>query len=545
MIYSHKIRYAFYTLIVFLGFIWSAILFTFGVNLANAEWIPTQDKHPTPSNIYSSTLPSSGKTIVYQRFQVGFDGLLDSIKIGMFHNGNVTSHTTYRVGVFSWKSGGSYGLPDTALWQSDFVNTSGLPTSLTLIEFDVTSSAIEVVTDQYFFVVVEVGSSTTCSAQFCLAIGQVSNSPNADNGLFQRCNADFSSCDNASGGVHSNMYGETWIGVFEVSAPTLYSPALPYTSSSTPIRFTTLAPDGGAVTCLNTANSWRVTGVLGGTNSYTTFAVDVEDGANGIECYSTLGSQVSDLLEFDLTYTDGAATVLTPIFDETVPNFIFPFNPARVSVIGMEDGNIWCKKGSGSFVDYGAVLENEKIYFDLDFLDIDDPLVDGLEYTVSCYLETIGGNSDTVQQVYTYKAQSVCSTDFGVSSGDKGLIVGLFGSIYGALSSIPVLGDLIYLDCVIFNDFYSNLDDQAVADLDYHITAFNYDSDVSVPLVSLSSSMNDWLTGSGYSGIKTTVTTFVWLVVLFGLFFAFVFPEIRHNEKADEKENYQFNEIDL
>jgi hypothetical protein len=331
----------------------------------------------------------------------------------------------------------------------------------------------------------------------------------------------------------ARIWGEG--SALQPSEPILFSPALPYVSSSTPIRFTTLNENGGTVTCANTTNDWRKTGPNGGTNSYSTFSVDMEEGVNNLSCYSTLNGVNSSSLVFSLTYTNGSGGVPTPLFDETQPNYTYSYNPIRVSVTGVLDGDIWCKRGSGSFGNKGSVLAMGKVYFDLDFTDL-GTLADGLEYPVSCYLETEGGNSDTVTQIYTYHERALCAPDLGIQQGDQGLINNVYNSIYYTLASTPILGDLIYIDCVIYNDFYSNLTSVTTTDLSYNIKLFGVDQAATVPLTTLKSSMGVWIGGStGYSGIKTLVTTVVWCLILFGLFFGFVFPEIRASDKADDQ----------
>jgi len=223
----------------------------------------------------------------------------------------------------------------------------------------------------------------------------------------------------------------------------------------------------------------------------------------------------------------------TPVFIETSNGFVYSYNPARVEVKGLLGGDIWCKRGSGSFFNAGSILEDQSVYFDLDFTDL-GTLADGLEYTVSCYLETEEGNSSTVQQVYKYQSGSICSPDFGMALEDKGIILNTLATAYSVVANLPILGDLIFLDCVIYNDFYSNLVVVSTEDLTYHLNAFNVDEDVNIPLNGLKSSMTAWLTGTGYSAIKTTITTVLWIALMFGLFFKFIFPMVWTSTHPDQ-----------
>lgn len=128
------------------------------------------------------------------------------------------------------------------------------------------------------------------------------------------------------------------------------------------------------------------------------------------------------------------------------------------------------------------------------------------------------------------------------SSGDTGTVETIIGNIYQYSANIPVLGDLLFLDCVIYKDFYENLETMATTDLDYHVTAFNIDSDESLPLELVKSSLETWVSGiTGYEAFRTTITTVIWCIILFGLFLVFIFPEIHHSEKDEHDDHANFD----
>lgn len=440
-------------------------------------------------------------------------------------------------GEFNW----NWGILDetyTNLYSSGTIYSTSLPTDSSEGIDLVLNTSLFQESDDYFYLYIEKEGNSDCSGYICINSLE-STDENNGNGIM-RCKSDLSSCYDLP--TYMNPIGSS-VYVSDLpqppSAPTLFSPpSLPYTSSSTPIGFTTLSADGGSTICINLENDWRQVGAFGGTNSYTSFWVDVEEGVNSIKCHVEKGGQISTYLDFDLTLDTGSGGILTPIFNETQPNYNYSYNPIRISVTGRQDGNIWCKKGSGSFVNYGGYggEEEETVLFFLDFTDLGE-LEDGLEYTVSCYLEATEGNSEKVSQIYKYNGSSFCIGDFGSSTGDSGIVYNIFSYIYSGLSKTPIIGDLMVVDCIIYDDFYLNLETLAVEDLSYTINLFGQEHNTLIPLVLAKNTMQNWVDSStGYSSIKDEITTVVWCIILFTIFFKFVYPQILQSDKDEDQE---------
>jgi len=314
-------------------------------------------------------------------------------------------------------------------------------------------------------------------------------------------------------------------------APTLFSPELPYSSSSTPIRFTVQSADGGKITCQNDANYWSSTSGDVGTNGYATFSADMVTGDDLFRCTVAKGGMYSDPLEFTLTLLDSGASVPPPVFVEVSPDFEYSVNPARVSLTSEMEGDIWCKKGSGDFVNMDSVTAGGSIYFDLDFLDISDPLEDGTEYYVSCYLEATGGNSATAKQVFTYTTGSACLPGFVAAPGDAGILVNAFRFFYEQSLGAPILGDFLELNCLFYLDFTSNLSDSYPSDIVWDIDVMGSETQLVLPLLSVYEDLKDGADGvTGISDLRTTLTGIFWFLYCVFLFI-FLFGGIESSTK--------------
>jgi len=126
--------------------------------------------------------------------------------------------------------------------------------------------------------------------------------------------------------------------------------------------------------------------------------------------------------------------------------------------------------------------------------------------------------------------------------GDEGDVLAIFSNLYQWIANTPVVGDLLFINCILFTEFYGELETTALIDPVFHLHAFGLDQDVDIPLSDTYDQIATWTSGIvGFSAFKTALTTLVWCILIFLIVKIFFFKGGGGVSVMTDKEEFNEN----
>ena len=109
--------------------------------------------------------------------------------------------------------------------------------------------------------------------------------------------------------------------------------------------------------------------------------------------------------------------------------------------------------------------------------------------------------------------------------GDIGDLNAIAENLYQFLADTPIIGDALFINCVIYLNFYSELETITTSNIPFHINVFDTDETVQIPLQEVKIALETWVSDiEGYEDFRIVFTTFLWVIIAFGLYFALLHP---------------------
>jgi hypothetical protein len=552
----------------FLACVMAIVFSVFGCSMAKADSeILIHSNHP-----YTSGVQSGSYWLYLQRYQMPSDSFITKV--------NASAWQVPANGDFNW----SWGILDEnkdSLYDSGTKTRSEMEPNTGNWTMDFTpASPVFVSGGDYFYFFVKVANGSSCSGYSCVGFALSSDSATGDDRV-KRCLADFTGCDPVSndrwlnGSVfvtsptcsntpalcltENDCENEGWVwknGTCREDstplAPTLAQS--PLYAHSSPFSLLYTCTDGGDFYGFNsgTGNGQGPPATLSASclaGETGRLYLPVNSGENLWKIELVDGQLTSPEATADIYWNPVSGTLTAPWLEYTSINVQEPEQTISVHCTNSE--HLARSFDGGSQVTLGDCVTGATTHDSIPTLTI------GFHQSCWWSFDDSGNKSEQACLSIDYRTGVLDCTSAVLGTGtvptgqtgDTGIIASIFGGIYSSLANVPIIGDLMLVNCIAYSNFYGNLNQfQALTNPSVTLSILGNSQNFQLPLTQVKSSMETWVSGiTNYEDFRTTITVVIWAFIIFSVVFYSLFGDrsIKEDERIVEQTNKSFDDLDI